>query len=124
MASRRSTSGKALVRRIIADMSRRGLEPDAKERELLALAEGLADQLDGLRRSVSAEGYTSVLDSGRVVINAAVPAINTTSLALTKVLAAINMTDQPPVNLVKQRASKARWRAHNQAKAAQYDVGK
>lgn len=114
----RKTPGKALVGRIIADMSTRGLEPDAKERELLALAEGLADQLDGLRKAVSAEGYTTALESGRVVINAAVPAINTTSLALAKVLAQVQMSDQPPINLVKQRASKARWRQHNLAKIA------
>jgi hypothetical protein len=119
----RRTPGKALVARIVADMAARGLEPDAKERELLALAEGLADQLDGLRQAVASEGYTSTLESGRVVINAAVPAINTTSLALAKVLGVVNMSDQPPINVVKQRASKARWRQHNLAKAAQYEVG-
>ena len=99
------TVGKRLVARIVNDMAANGLEPDAKERELLALAEGLVDQLDGLRKAVAAEGPTTVLESGRVVINAAVPAINTTSLALAKVLAQVQMSDQPPINLTKQRAS-------------------
>ena len=119
----RKTPGKALVARIIADMGARGLEPDAKERELLALAEGLADQLDGLRQAVATEGYSTTLETGRIVANPAVGLINSTSLALKNVLAAVNMTDQPPINLVKQRASKARWRAHNAAKAAQYEAG-
>ena len=119
----RKTPGKALVGRIIADMAVRGLEPDAKERELLALAEGLADQLDGLRKSVAAEGYSTTLETGRIVANPAVSLINQTSAALAKVLSQIQMSDQPPLNRVKQRASQARWRAHNQAKAAQYEVG-
>jgi hypothetical protein len=114
----RKTPGKALVGRIIADMAARGLEPDAKERELLALAEGLADQLDGLRKSVSAEGYSTTLETGRIVANPAVGLINTTTTALARVLAQIQMSDQPPLNLVKQRASLSRWRAHNAAKAA------
>jgi hypothetical protein len=114
----RKTPGKALVGRIIADMGARGLEPDAKETELLRLAEGLADQLEALRQSVAAEGYCSTLESGRIVANPAAALINTTSLALAKVLAQVQMGDQPPVDLVKQRASKARWRQHNLAKAA------
>lgn len=119
----RKTPGKALVGRIIADMGARGFEPDAKERELLALAEGLADQLDGLHRSVAADGYSTTLETGRIVANPAVALTNTTSLALAKVLAQIQMSDQPPLNLVKQRASKARWRAHNRARAEWDSVG-
>lgn len=112
----RKASGKAMIGRIVADMAARGLQPDAKERELLTLAEGLADQLDGLRRSVKAQGYSTTLESGRIVANPAVAQINTTSLALAKVLAQINMDIAPAVNRTKQRASQARWRAHNEAK--------
>lgn len=113
----RKRAGKALIERIVGDMAARGLQPDAKERELLTLAETLADQLDGLRTSVKQHGYSTTLESGRIVANPAVAQINQTSLALAKVLAQVNMTDQPPVNRVKQRASQARWRAHNEAKA-------
>lgn len=120
----RQTPGKAMVTRVIADMANRGFEPDAKERELLALAQGLADQLDGLRKSVATDGYSTTLKTGRIVANPAVALINTTSLALAKVLAQVQMSDQPPINLVKQRAGNARWRAHNQAKQQWDQLGR
>jgi hypothetical protein len=113
----RKASGRALVARITADMASRNLQPDAKERELLALAEGLADQLDALRRAVKAEGPTVTLKSGRVLAHPSCALINTTSLALAKVLAQINMDVVPAVNRTKQAAAQARWRAHNEAKA-------
>ena len=115
----RKRAGKALIERIVGDMAARGLQPDAKERELLTLAETLAHELDGLRTSVKQHGYSTTLESGQRwrVANPAIAQINQTSLALAKVLAQVNMTDEPPVNRVKQRASQARWRAHNEAKA-------
>jgi len=119
----RKASGKALVGRIIADMAARGLQPDAKERELLSLAEGLADQLDGLRRSVKQQGYSTTLESGRIVANPAVAAINQTSLALARVLAQVNMEVAPPVNRTKQRAAQTRWASHNAAKARWEGIG-
>lgn len=123
MTYHRKASGHALVERITADMAARGLQPDAKERELLTLAEGLADQLDGLRQSVKKQGYSTTLESGRIVANPAVALINTTSAALAKVLAQINMDLAPPVNRTKQAAAQARWRSHNEAKAKFEAVG-
>ncbi|MGO9034976.1 hypothetical protein [Mycobacterium sp.] len=120
----RKTPGKRLIERITADMAARGLEPDAKERELLGLAEGLQNQLDGLRKDVATNGYSSIhQETGRLFASPSVALINQTSTALAKVLAQIQMTDQPPVNRVKQRASQIRWQAHNAAKAAQYGEG-
>jgi hypothetical protein len=112
-----TSAGKALVKRIVNDMADRGLEPDAKERELLAIAEGLADQIAGLRESIGRLGYSTTLQNGRVMLNPAVAAVNNTSTALAKVLNQIQMTDAAPINLVRQRAAQSRWRAHNQAKA-------
>jgi hypothetical protein len=112
-----SKAGKALVRRIVDDMAANNLEPTAKEHELLSVAEGLADQLAGLRGSLAARGYSSVLESGRIVLNPAVVQINSTSLALAKVLSQIQMGEDPPINRVKQRAALTRWRAHNEAKS-------
>lgn len=123
MTYHRKASGKALVGRITADMAARGLQPDAKERELLAIAERLADQLDGLHRSVKTQGVSTTLESGRIVANPAVAQINTTSLALAKVLAHINMDVGPPVNRTKQRAARARWGAHNAAKEKWEAIG-
>lgn len=116
-------SGKAMIRRIVADMTSRGLEPDALERELLDLAEGLADQLVALRRNVKMQGVNTTLESGRIVANPAVAQINTTSLALAKVLSQINMDETPAINRTKQAAAKARWRPHNEAKAKWNQVG-
>jgi hypothetical protein len=109
-------SGRAMIKRIVADMASRGLEPDAKECELLDLAEGLADQLVALRRNVKAQGVSTTLESGRIVANPAVAQINTTSLALARVLGQISIDVAPPINRTKQRAAQARWSAHNEAK--------
>ncbi len=117
------TAGRRLVSRIVKDMGANGLEPDGKERELLTLAEGLADQLEKLREVVASEGYTTVIGTGRIVAHPCVALANQTTTALARVLAQIRMDDGPSVNLVKQRASKTRWRAHNAAKAQQYAAG-
>ncbi|MGK2880284.1 MAG: hypothetical protein ACSLE6_05635 [Mycobacterium sp.] len=44
-----TTPGQQLVARITNDMAARYLEPSSKEFELLQLAAGLADQLEGLK---------------------------------------------------------------------------
>jgi hypothetical protein len=62
---KRMSAGKALLERIISDMAARGLEPDTREREVLSVAEGLADQMEALTNDVKAEGYSTRLKSGR-----------------------------------------------------------
>lgn len=109
------TAGAALVERIVADMAARGLQPDAKERELLAVAEKLADQLDALERDVAANGVTVTIDSGRIVANPSVSGINQTSRALAAVLGQISMTTDPAVDRNRQRAAQARWAAKKAA---------
>jgi len=123
MTYHRKTGGKALVGRVTADMAARGLQPDAKERELLLIAERLADQLDGLHRNVKAQGVSTTLESGRIVANPAVGQINTTSLALAKVLAQINMDLTPAINRTKQAAARSRWASHNAAKETWEAIG-
>lgn len=110
-----TTPGGALVARIVAAMAAAGLQPDARERELLAVAETLADQLDGLKRDVEVNGYSTVLQSGRVVANPAVAAINQTATALARVLAQVSMTEEAPIDKARQRAAQARWRAKKNA---------
>ena len=114
--SSKDSPGRVLVKRIIDDMARRNLEPTAKDHELLALAEGLADQLEKLKASAAANGYTTVIFSGSVVINPAVAAVNSTTLALAKVIGQVEMTELPAKDPVKQRAARTRWAAHNIAK--------
>ena len=48
--------GEELVARMVADMRERGLEPDAKERELLSIAQDLADPLAELEACVAEDG--------------------------------------------------------------------
>jgi hypothetical protein len=106
-----------MIRRVIADMAERGLQPDAKETELLHVAGGLADQLVALRLDVKKNGTSTKLSSGRVVLNPAVAAITSTSAELSKVLGQIQMDLGQPKDAAKQKAAQARWAAHNQAKA-------
>lgn len=98
-------------------MAAHGLEPDAKEVELLALAEGLADRLAELEASVEAEGLSVMLNSGRLVMNPAVAESRMTRTALATVLGRVSMIEGVAKDPVKQAASRARWRAHNLAKA-------
>ncbi len=51
-----------------------------------------------------------------MVIHPAVAAINTTSLALAKVLSRVTMTELPVKNAAKRRAAQMRSSAHNRAK--------
>jgi len=113
------SAGKQLVERIIRDMAALGLEPDTREREQLAVAEGLANQIEALTNTVRAEGYSSRLKSGRVVIHPSVAEIRQASATLSKVLSTIDMGEGLPVNRTKQAAAQARWRAHNEQKRAQ-----
>ncbi|MBZ4581104.1 hypothetical protein GBP75_23775 [Mycobacterium avium subsp. hominissuis] len=99
-------------------MKTRELEPDAMEREMLAVAEGLADQIESLKASVAAEGHTAKLKSGRIVIHPAVAEIRQTSAALARVLDTIEMYAEATKDPKKVAAAQARWRAHNQRKAA------
>jgi hypothetical protein len=104
------TAGQELVSRIVDDMAARGLEPDAKEHELLAIAAGLADQIEALTEDVRREGYSSRLKSGRIVIHPAVAEIRAASTALSKVIEGVEMGEGIPLNRTKQRAAQARWR--------------
>jgi hypothetical protein len=60
----RMSAGQELVDRITAEMRTNGLEPDAKEQELLALAEGLADRLAELEDGIAEDGLSMLLTSG------------------------------------------------------------
>jgi hypothetical protein len=111
------SEGRELVGRIVAEMALHGLEPDAKERELLALAEGLADRLSELEDHIAADGLSITLHSGRIVMNPAVAEARMTRTSLATVLTKISMTEAPAKDPAKQAASQARWRAHNMAKA-------
>ena len=111
------TEREALASRIVAEMAEHGLEPDAKERELLALAEGIADRLSELEDRITADGLAITLHSGRVLMNPAVAKARMTRTALASVLVKISMTEAPAKDPTKVAAAQKRWLAHNIAKA-------
>ena len=110
-------AGADLVARITAEMRGNGLEPDAKETELLAVAEGLQDRLAELEEDIEVDGRSMVLTSGRVVMNPAVAESRMTRTSLATVLTKISMSEDRAKDPAKQAASRTRWREHNLAKA-------
>ena len=111
------TEGSELVNRIVEDMRAHGLEPDSKESELLALAEGLADRLAELEQDIEADGRTMLLTNGRVVMNPAVAESRMTRTSLAGVLSRVSMVEGREKDPQKVKASNARWARHNLAKA-------
>jgi hypothetical protein len=108
-------SGAALVARIRAEMADEGLEPDAREVEFLAIAEGLQDRIVELEAAIKHHGLTNVTKGGLVRLNPAAVESRQTRAALARVLANVQMQDDQK-DPVKQKAAQARWRSHNLAK--------
>lgn len=113
----RMSAGAELVARIVDDMHAHGLEPDAKEQELLALAEGLADRLAELEETIELEGLSVMLSSGRTVMNPAVSESRQTRTALATVLGRVSMVEGRAKDPTKVKAAQVRWARHNLAKA-------
>jgi len=109
-------SGAALVARIRAEMAAEDLEPDGREIELLAIAEGLQDRICELEGLIAGEGMSSTSKSGVVHLNPAVGEARQTRSALARVLGIQMQRDVK--DPVKQRAAQARWSRHNAAKEA------
>lgn len=107
--------GAALVARIRAEMAEEGLEPDARESELLTLAEDLQDRVHELEAAIAEAGLTSTSKGGLVRLHPAVAEARQTRAALARVLAGIQMRDEVK-NPAKQKAADTRWRSHNLAK--------
>lgn len=109
------SSGAALVARIRAEMAEEGLEPDARESELLVLAADLQDRVHELEAAIDEAGLTSTSKGGLVRLHPAVAEARQTRAALARVLAGIQMRDEVK-NPAKQKAADTRWRSHNLAK--------
>jgi hypothetical protein len=106
--------GAALVGRIRAEMAEENLEPDAREGELLSLAEELADRIAELEAAIAADGLTSS-KGGLVRLHPGIVDARQTRTALARVLSEIQMRDDSK-NPVKQRPADRRSYAHNVAK--------
>jgi hypothetical protein len=110
------SEGRELVDRILDEMAVLGLEPDAKESELLSIAEALANRAEQLEERIAEDGLSITLNSGRVVVNPLVAEARMTRTSLATVLTKISMTEAPAKDPAKQASAQARWRAHNIAK--------
>jgi hypothetical protein len=109
------SSGAALVARLTAEMDAEDLEPDAKEVELLTIAEALQDRIVELESVIESEGLSITSKSGVVHLNPAVGEARQTRAALARVISGIQLRDDGK-DPTKQRAANARWRSHNDAK--------
>lgn len=108
-----------MVDRIVADLAEhRQAEPDARYQELFGVAAAIRDRIEQLNDLLAAEGQTVELKDGRLIMHPAICEIRLQQAALVRVLNSMNL-DAPGVkNPKKQAAANARWRAHNEAKAA------
>jgi hypothetical protein len=113
----RMSEGQELVGRIVQDLKAHGLEPDAREAELLSLAEGLADRLVELEDRITEDGPSITLHSGRVVMNPAVAEARMTRTSLATVLGRVSMTEGVAKDPQRVAAAQKRWLQHNLAKA-------
>ena len=109
------SSGSALVARLRGEMDAEDLEPDAKEVELLSIAEALQDRIVELEALIGAEGLSSTSKSGVVHLNPAVGEARQTRAALARVISGIQLREDVK-DPVKQRAANVRWRGHNEGK--------
>ena len=71
MASQAS-AGQDLVDRIVADLEEQGLEPDSKDTELLDVASDIVDRIAMLEAAVEADGLSTTLKDGRIVLHPAI----------------------------------------------------
>jgi hypothetical protein len=101
-------------------MAAHQLEPDQRDRELFDVIAEIRDEIEELKAVVEAEGRTVVLKDGRATMHGAVTEMRLQRSALAKLLSGLSL-DPSGRNPVKQRAARARWSAHNAAKAAMYE---
>ena len=109
MASQAS-SGQALVDRIVADLEAQGLEPDSKDAELLDVAADIVDRISVLEAAIEADGLSTTLKDGRIVLHPAICEIRQQNIVLVKTLNAIQTEPPGTKNPKKQAAAHAMWR--------------
>ena len=111
MASQAS-SGQALVDRIVADLEAQGLEPDSKDTELLDVASDIVDRIATLEAAVEADGLSTTLKDGRIVLHPAICEIRQQHLVLVRTLRMIQTEPAGTKDPKKVRAAQEMWRQH------------
>jgi hypothetical protein len=113
----RMSEGQELVGRVVQDLKAHGLEPDARESELLSIAEALADRAEQLEQCIAQDGLSLTLKSGRVIVNPLVAEARMTRTSLATVLGRVSMVEGVAKDPQRVAAAQKRWLQHNLAKA-------
>ena len=118
-------AGRELVAAIEAQLATDGLEPDARDRQLLDVAARLVDRMEMLQAMVAADGERTISATGVVRLHPAIGELRQHSIAVSKTLAAVALAETSGARKDpdKVRAAETRWRAHNAAKAAAKGAG-
>ncbi|MGY1712522.1 hypothetical protein ACI8AC_23725 [Geodermatophilus sp. SYSU D00758] len=111
-------AGRRLVREILAQLREDGLEPDAREEELLRQAAALADRLTEVREALAKQGLTTTTAAGGLRPHPLLGVERECAMAIKRLLDGVSFSPTPVKNAAKQRAAQVRWRAHNEARAA------
>jgi hypothetical protein len=112
MAAKKEPSpGERMVAEILAEMTEEGVEPDAKERALLATARQLVDRLDALEAIIERDGELVAGAGGLMRVHPAVAEHRQQAATLPKVLSGIVVGDSSGIgkNPAKVRAARVRW---------------
>jgi adenylate kinase len=110
----KKTAGTRLVEAIKAEMEQLNCIPTSVEEQLLSIAASMADRIERLEKIVADQGELISTPTGQVKTNPAVVEIRSQSVALTRVLSAISITDstgqkRPPKDPQRQAAANRRW---------------
>ncbi len=120
MTAETPSPGARLTAALAAELAEDGLEPDARDAALIDTAARLADRMAALESMIAEDGERSVSSTGIVRLHPAVAEYRNHSVALSKVLASIAMTDSAGgrKDPKKSKAAETRWRSHNAGKAS------
>ncbi|WP_448611841.1 hypothetical protein [Geodermatophilus sp. URMC 60] len=119
MTTKRSTHGPAgerLVAAVLAELARDELEPDVREAERLHQAADLTDRLEAIREQLAREGLTTPTATGGAKPHPLLAAERATVAAISRLLDGIALEAASIKDSTKQRATRTRWRTHNQAR--------
>ena len=122
----KATAGQALTAQILADLDGQGLDPDAREQELLRHAAACADKIERLEAVLAAEGLTWSDKHGVVLPSPLCAEIRATTAIMVRCLGGIAMEAKltPAGKSEKHsRAGQASWAARK-ARDAGKQVGR
>jgi len=102
-------AGAEMVRGILDDLAAGGLEPDARELELLRTAGELRDRMHALEEAIAADGLRSISPTGVVRLHPGAGELRQHAAVMGRLLAGIGMVDTSGKSARHQRAASVRW---------------